>query len=422
LPEESILSDSFVRELMTVGDVDIVVGVPTYNDARSVGQVVQAVRAGLLKYFPRERSVIINADGGSRDGTQDIVRAAAISDLSVASDVHALRTLHSISTQYEGGPANGIAMHTILAATDLLQARTCAIVSPESTALEPDWIERLLRPVLRDNKDLVLPIYRRPKFDGLLIRNMVYPMAKILYGCSVREPYPADFAFSGELGSQFLSQDIWNQEQGRRGTELWMTLWAAIGKRKLVQSFVGTKTRREDAPSDLVGAMRETAGTLFTSLDTYASVWHSAPEPVDAPCLGCEPAVNEGTSRLNRKRLYDMFVFGVKELDPVFLSILTTPTHDELKRLAGLPEDRFSYSGELWARTVYEFAIAFQRAVIGRDHIVQALVPLFRGRAHTFLTENRDASVEEMESNIESLCQAFEQEKPHLVELWDGGK
>ena len=79
MPDESILSDDFVRELMNVGDVDIVVGVPTYNDARSVGQVVQAVRAGLLKHFPRERSVIINADGGSRDGTQDLVKAAAIS-------------------------------------------------------------------------------------------------------------------------------------------------------------------------------------------------------------------------------------------------------------------------------------------------------------------------------------------------------
>jgi hypothetical protein len=422
LPEESILSDDFVRELMNVGDVDIVVGVPTYNDGRTVGQVVQAVRAGLLKHFPRERSVIINADGGSRDGTQDLVRAASISDLSVASDLHALRTLHSISTQYEGGPANGIAMHTILAAADLLQARACAIVSPESTTLEPGWIERLLRPVFRDGKEMVLPVYRRAKFDGLLIRNLVYPMAKTLYGCSVREPYPADFAFSGELGSHFLSQDIWNQEQGRRGTELWMTLWAAIGKCKLAQSFLGTKTRREDAPSDLVGAMRETAGTLFSSLDSYGSVWRSTPEPVDAPCLGCEPSVDEAPSRLNRKRLHDMFTFGVKELDPVFLSILSSPTHEELKKLAALPEDRFAYSGELWARTVYEFATAFHKAVIGRDHIVQALVPLFRGRAYTFLTDNRDSSVDEMERNTESLCQAFEQQKPHLIDLWDGGK
>ncbi len=407
---------------MNVGDVDIVVGVPTYNDARTVGQVVQAVRAGLLKYFPRERSVIINADGGSRDGTPELVRAASISDLSVASDVHALRTLHSISTHYEGGPANGIALHTILAATDLLQARTCAIVSPESTTLDPEWMERLLRPVFRDGKDMVLPIYRRHKFDGLLIRNLVYPMAKTLYGCSVHEPYPSDFAFSGELGSHFLSQDIWNQEQGRRGTELWMTLWAAIGRRKLAQSFLGPKTRREDAPSDLVGAMRETAGTIFNSLDAYTSVWRSVPEPVDAACIGCEPQADEEPSRLNRKRLHDMFTFGVKELDPVFLSILTTPTHEELKRIAALPEAKFSYSDELWARTVYEFATAFHKAVIGRDHIVQAMVPLFRGRAHTFLTENRDASAQEMERSIESLCQAFQTEKPHLVELWDGVK
>jgi glucosylglycerate synthase len=422
LPEASILSDDFLRELMNVGDVDIVVGIPTYNDARTVGQVVQAVRAGLLKYFPRERSVIINADGGSHDGTQDLVRAAAISDLSVAADLHALRTLHSISTQYEDGPANGIALHTILAGADLLQARASAIVSPESTTLQPDWIERLLRPLFRDHKDLVLPVYRRQKFDGLLISNLVYPMAKALYGCAVREPYPSDFAFSGELGSHFLSEDIWNQEQGRRATELWMTLWAAVGKCKLAQAFLGAKTRREDAPSDLVGAMRETAGTLFSSLDAYSSVWHSPPQPVEAPCFGCEATLSEEPSRLNRKRLYDMFTFGVNELDPVFLSILTPPTHHALKALAALPEEEFTYSGQLWARTVYEFATAYHKTVIGRDHIVQALVPLFRGRAHTFLTENREASGPGIESNVELLCQAFEQEKPRLVELWDGGK
>lgn len=422
MPDETILSDDFIHELMNVGDVDIVVGVPTYNDARTVGQVVQAVRAGLLKYFPRERAVIINADGGSRDGTQELVRAAAISDINATSDVHALRTLHSISTQYEGGPANGLAMRNILAATDLLQARACAIFSPESTTLEPEWIDRLLRPVFREGRDLVLPVYRRHKFDGLLIRNLVYPMAKALYGCSVREPYPADFAFSADLGSHFLAQDIWNQEQGRRGTELWMTLWAAIGGCKLSQAFLGAKTRREDAPSDLVGAMRETAGTLFSSLSAYSSVWQSTPEPVQAPCSGCEAAISEEHSRLNRKRLHDMFSFGVKELDPVFLSILTSPTHDALRALADLPEEKFSYSGELWARTVYEFAIAYHKAVIGRDHIVQALVPLFRGRAYTFLTDNRDASAEEVEHNVESLTQAFEHEKPRLLELWNGAK
>lgn len=422
MPETSILSDEFIRELINVGEVDILVGVPTYNDGRTIGQVVQAVRAGLLKYFPRERVVIINADGGSHDGTQDLVRAASISDLSVSTDVHALRTLHSISTQYEGGPASGVALHTILAAADLLQAKACAVVSPDSVTLEPEWVDRLLRPLLRDGRDLILPVYRRHKFDGLLIRNLVYPMARSIYNCPVREPYPADFAFSGTMGSHFLSQDIWSQEQGQRGTELWLTLSAIVERCKVAQAFLGTKTRPEDSRADLVKAMRETAGVLFGSLDANFAAWSSPREPLEAPCMGCQPSVSLEPSRLNRKRLHQMFTFGVSELEPVFLSILSASTHDELRRLAAAPEDKFVYSCELWVRTVYEFAAAYHKAIIGRDHIVQALVPLFRGRAYTFLTENREASAEEVESNIEGLCQTFERQKPYLLEMWDGRK
>jgi hypothetical protein len=422
LPETGILSDSFIRELINVGAVDIVVGVPTYNDARTIGPVIQSVREGLLKHFARERVVIINADGGSRDGTQDIIRAAAISDQSYGPSVHALRTLHSISTEYENGPANGVALHTILAAADLLQAKACAVVSPESTSLAPEWMEQLLRPMFSDRADLVLPVYRRHKFDGLLIRNLLYPMSRAVYGCAVREPYPSDFGFSCTLGSHLLSQDIWSQEQGRKGTELWLTISAIVGRFKMFQAFLGDKARADHGPTDLVAAMRESAGTMFCSLDSYSSAWKSPHEPLSVPCLGCQPAVSLEPLRLNRKRLHQMFAFGISELQPVFQSILSHDTFDELRKLAAIPEENFSYPADLWARTVYEFAAAYHKAVIGRDHIVQALVPLFRGRTYTFLTENREASADEVEKNIEMLCQSFESQKPHLLELWDGGK
>ena len=422
LPEASILSDDFIRQLINVGQVDILVGVPTYDDGQTVGRVVQGIRAGLLKCFPRARAVIINADGGSGDGTQDLVRAASINDANVSSDVHALRTLHSISTQYGGGPANGIALHIILAAADLLQARACAVVSPESTTLEPQWMERLLRPVLSDGWDLVLPVYRRHKFDGLLIQNLAYPMTRAIYRCPVREPYPADFGFSAALGSHFLSQNIWEQTQGRKGTELWLSLLALAERFKVVQSFLGTKARLENPRSDLVNAMRETAGILFSAMDSYASAWISGREPLEAPCQGCEPPVEMEPLRLNRKRLHEAFRLGASQLEAVFLSILSAETHGGIRQLATAPEDAFVYSTELWTRTVYEFAAAYHKAVIDRDHIVQALVPLFRGRAFTFLTENREASAEEVESNIEALCQTFENQKPYLRKLWDGGK
>jgi glucosylglycerate synthase len=423
LAEGSILTDDFLRELMNVGEVDILIGVPTYNDAKTVGQVVQAIRAGLLKYFPRHRSVIINADGGSKDGTQDLVRAASISDLQHVSNVSALRTLHCISTQYPGGPARGAALQTILAAAELLRSNASAVISPDTTSIEPEWMERLLRPVSRDNFDLVTPIYGRHKFEGLLVRSLVYPMNRALYAKRVREPYPTEFAFSGRLGSHFLAQDIWSQEVGHIGAEIYLVISAIAGGFRLAQSFVGTKSRVMDHSSgDLVFAMRQTVGVLFWSLEQYFPLWSAQTESQSIPTIGAEHEISEEPIRVNRKRLHEMFVRGIAEIEPVLRSILSAQTLDDLKRAAAVPEENFQYSDELWVRSAYEFAASYHKAVISRDHIIQAMAPLYRGKAYTFLEQNRDTTPTEMESNVEALCQEFERSKPYLVELWNGKK
>src|SRR5512135_3072801 len=113
---------------MNVGEVDILVGLATHNNARTVQPLVQTIRAGILKSFPRERVVIINADGGSQDGTPQMVTSASIDDIWTASKVYTLRTLHAISTQYARVPDPGVALRTILAAADLLRARTTVLI------------------------------------------------------------------------------------------------------------------------------------------------------------------------------------------------------------------------------------------------------------------------------------------------------
>ena len=91
---------------------------------------------------------------------------------------------------------------------------------------------------------------------------------------------------------------------------------------------------------------------------------------------------------------------------------------EELKHAATLPEDEFQYADELWVKTVYEFAASYQRGAISRDHVIQALVPLYRGRTHSFLTQNRETSGAEVEQQIEALCQTFVRLRPYLLELW----
>jgi glucosylglycerate synthase len=419
LAEESYLSDDFLRQLINVGEVDILVGLPTHNNAKTIGSIVQTIQSGILRGFPRERAVIINADGGSRDGTPELVTGGSIDDVRPASNLYALRTLHAISTKYASSPASEVAFRTILAAAELLRAKACVVMSPESANIEPEWLSKLLRPIYRDGFDLVTPTYRRHKLEGLLITNLLYPMTRALYGLRIREAYSLEFGFSGRLGSQFLEQNVWTDGTEGSGVELRFTLAAITGRYRICQSFLGEKDHIERRAADLVPALRQTVGALFSALDPDFPVWSAVAGSQPVASTGANQEVLLTPVRVNRKRLREMFSTGVAELESVFQSILSPPTLTELQRIARTgKEEEFDYPAELWVRTVYEFAASYQKSVISRDHIIQALAPLFRGRMFTFLMENRDASANDVENNIEGLCLEFERLKPYLLQMW----
>src|ERR1700692_4117519 len=418
MEDESFLTDDFLRQLINVGEVDILVGLPTHNNAKTIGAIVRTIQTGILKAFPRERAVIINVDGGSRDGTPELVTGISIDDVRPTSNLYALRTLHSISTRYASSRASVVALWTILAAVDLLRAKACIVISPESANIESEWVSKLLSPVYRDGFDLVTPTYRRHKFEGLLMTNLLYPMIRALYGVRIREPYTSDFGFSSRLGRHFLNQNGWNNATSGDGAEIRLTLAAIRGGYGICQTFLGEKLHIARHAADLVPALRQTVGTLFSALESVFPAWSIVSGSQPVPTAGSDQEVLLGPMRINRKRLREMFSTGVAELESIFQSILCPSTLAELQRIARPGEDEFRYSGELWVRTVYEFAASYQKSVISRDHIIQALAPLFRGRVFTFLMENRDASANEVESNIEGLCLEFERLKPDLLQMW----
>lgn len=407
---------------MNVGEVDILVGLPTHNNAKTVGSVVQTIQSGILRGFPRDRAVIINADGGSRDGTPELVTGISIDDMRPASNLNSLRTLHSISTKYGSSPSSGAALRTILSAAELLRAKACVVMSPESANIKPEWLSKLLRPIYDDGFDLVTPTYRRHKFEGQLITNLVYPMTRALYGLRIREAYSPEFGFSSRLGSQFLAQNGWNDGTEGAGVELRFTLAAITGKCRICQSFLGEKDSLDGRGADLVLALRQTVGALFSAMELDFPAWSAIAGSQPPPTTGADQEVLLEPLRVNRKRLRNMFSTGVVELESVFQSILCPSTLAELQRIALLGEDDFHYPAELWVKTVYEFAASYQKSVISRDHIIQALAPLFRGRVFTFLMENRNASARDVENHIENLCLEFERLKPYLLQMWKSGE
>ena len=157
------------------------------------------MQGGLAKYFPDCRALLLNSDGGSRDGTPEVVREASIGSFETLLAAHPLRAVHRIVTPYHGIPGKGSALRTVFAAAALTGARACAVVDSDLRSVTPEWVDLLINPVLRHDYDFVAPLYHRHKYDGTITNSIVYPLTRALYGARVRQP----------IGAISGSPDVW---------------------------------------------------------------------------------------------------------------------------------------------------------------------------------------------------------------------
>ncbi len=263
--DDNLLTDDCLRQITAAGEVDILVGVTTLNDHDTIARVINAIRIGLVKYFPRERSALIHVDGGSTDGTQQIVIGTAAPDFRTYLASSPLRTMHTLTATYGAMQGKGGALHVTLAAAELLRAKVCAVVSPDLESLTPEWIETLARPILREGFDLLAPIYQRHRFDGLLISHVLSPLVATAYGCEIEEPLGAEMAFSGRLVSHLLSLDAWQQDFMRFAPEIWMVTSALVGDSAHARPFSGPKCTRKSPAETPLPQPFNTSWALFSS-------------------------------------------------------------------------------------------------------------------------------------------------------------
>src|ERR1700722_18587387 len=143
---------------MSVGEADLLVAIPTYNNAGTIAQAVQAIEESYQQNFVRDRVAILNVDGGSSDQTQDIVLNLNGKKSSLRRGITSLRTVHRVTAQFGRAPSQGAALKIVFAAADLLRVKSCAVVSPTTASLDPAWVANLLRPGDRPGLAFVAPL------------------------------------------------------------------------------------------------------------------------------------------------------------------------------------------------------------------------------------------------------------------------
>jgi len=419
MPDETSLSPAVLERIASLKTTDIAIGIATYNNADTVGHVVQAARAALRDLLSSYRGVILHADGGSTDGTVEKIASGDAADTPVLPLTYPMLPGQKLAAPEHDVPDKGRALQTILRVAQQLQAKVSVILAPNLRGVSPASVASLSRPVLDDHFDFVASYYTRHKFDGLVTSGLVYPLIRTLYGKRLRQPMGGDFAVSAALTAHFLAPTGWGSDKGRMGVDLWMMAEAINRGFKLCQARVGAMahTLRDPSP-DLSTTLAQVMSEIFDLVVRDVSIWQRLRGSEPVSILGLTPEILLEPVLLDPQRLMESFRLGHKNLQPVWGVVLPPATMLVLKRMAAGQNGRFSFPDQTWVRTVFDFALGYRLRLMNRDHLLCAFTPLYLAWVASFVAEMREARADEAEHRLEALCLAFEAEKPYLISRW----
>jgi hypothetical protein len=419
MPERDALTPEILEAIRQEGGAQIVVGLPTYNNSATVGAVVTSLREGLRAAFPSQKSIIVNTDCGSTDETAQTLAAATAGEGDPQRLIQVVLPAQSRDIPYHGIPGRDEGLHLTLRVARAAGARVCLILSPDLTSLSPDWIGALCRPVLEHEFDFVAPIYARNRFDGAITNAIVRPLIRSLYGKHMRQPMGGEYAFSAVLMEKYLGDNIWGTDLARVGIDLWTTTLAIRTGRNLCQVHLGPKNQATSmAQPDLGTVLVQVLGCLFEDMTRNASVWQKIRGAQPIRIFGAPSNEVPSAASLDAGKLADAFRLGYRNLQDLWRLLLPPATALEIKRLAALAPESHVVPDDVWARVVFDFALAYRMRTLNRNHLLGSFLPLYLGWLASFVSEMQTATFAETERRLEQVCRAFEAQKPHLIARW----
>ncbi len=405
--------DSALREnvhmwVNKIKTVDLLVGIPCFNNEDTIGFVVEQVCKGLAEHFPDKSTAVFVSDGGSLDNTRESAYQAPGPE-----------TVQRRVTIYRGMPGKGTAFRAIFEVATLLRAKAIAVVDSDLRSITPEWVKLLIEPILNRSAGFVVPFYRRHKFDGTITNQIVYPMTRSLYGLDIRQPIGGDFGFSPELAAFYMNEDVWDTDVVRFGIDIWMTTCAINEGYPVAQTYLGTKVHdAKDPAADLGPMFHQVISTLFYLMGKYERNWQRENPPTFVPVNNRKESEAElEPISVSLNRLHAEFVDGFNHFRPMYEQVLSPDNMAELARIhrAWEANQEAEIKPELWSRILYDFACVYQLWQRNRRHLVDMITPLYFGRTRSFCQQVMDMSYADAERVVQEQAKVFELNKPYLL-------
>jgi glycosyltransferase involved in cell wall biosynthesis len=397
------------KRIEEIESADILVGIPCYNNERTIAHVIQMVTHGLAKHYKDQRSVILIADGGSTDDTREVAKEFEIKPWQ-----------ENITSIYRGDAGKGSAFRSLFEAAKRLKVKACMVVDSDLRSITSDWIKYLLEPILEEGYQFVCPVYSRYKYDGTITNNIVYNLTRALYGLGIRQPIGGEFAFVGDLAAYYIEQDVWDTDVARYGIDIWMTTNAITNNLKICQSNLGVKIHDAKDPAESLGPMfRQVVHTLFVLMEQHEAEWKAVRGSRTIPMFGLQEFREPEPMPIDLSHLVTEYKTGFHQFKSLYRDIFCPECFEELRKCASEAKTKFIMPVTTWVQVLYETAATFHHWTHNRTQLVNLVTPLYLGRVASFVNQTKDMSSSQAEEVVEEQAQIFEDHKDYLIEVWD---
>jgi len=323
-------------------------------------------------------------------------------------------------------PTDRSGLGWILAASDYAAAsklaadHTAATILLLSDAPTPTGapLLRALADTIRSTRvDLAVPRFHLGPSEGLVTSAILYPLSRALFGVDIRFPLPTEAALSPRMAQRLAStaQRLITLNQG--ASLLWPVAEAAIGGLSVREVDAAETSPPAPPQEDFNTLFTNVVNSLFADIESKASFWQRArilpTRPVTAPS---QPSIEAATVSPDILSTIESFHLAAANLQEIWSLVLPPQSRLALKKLSELPAAAFAMEPNLWARIVYDFALAFHLRTLNRNHLVGAMIPLYLAWVAGHLrTINDDSTTTQP---IQQTAAAFEAEKSYFVSRW----
>jgi hypothetical protein len=287
------------------------------------------------------------------------------------------------------------------------------LLGPESQSLSSDAI-RALAAAITSGADLAVPHYDLGPREGLVNSALLYPVSRAIFGGRPRFPLAVDLGLSLRMAARLATVAQKFTASGQNDALIWPVSEAAVASFSIAEVPVGPRTLPQPAGTDLNSLLAHIAASLFAEVETCAAFWQrtrvspAAARPASRPFAADEfPDVQP---------MLDAFQLAYRNLHEIWSLVLPPNSLLALKRLSQMPPASFRMGDSLWARTVYDFILAYRLRTINRGHLLGALTPLYLAWVASHILLARAGT--DPERHIEESALAFETDKAYFVSRW----